>query len=168
MRRVSWNLASCHATVQKLLIRQFLTISMVWDLVEAMRDRQCALSHDATESALIVSGVINKPTTVQLCILPVYRRLAVAKFSKSTMYKLLTWPWPRPLREHPLITRLRLCMADPYTKSKSLALAVAEILHGVENSKTGYLTLTTPFSGKIFLQQGGTRYDKSVYQIWSL
>jgi len=54
-------------------------------LVGGMRDRQCALNHDATESAAIVSGVINKPTTVELCILPVYRRLAVAKFSKSTM-----------------------------------------------------------------------------------
>jgi len=29
--------------------------------------------------------VINKPTTVELCISPVYRRLAVAKLSKSTM-----------------------------------------------------------------------------------
>jgi len=35
-------------------------------------------------------GVINKPTTVELWISPVYRRLAVAKFSKSTMQKLLT------------------------------------------------------------------------------
>ena len=34
-------------------------------------------------------GVINKPTTVELCISPVYR-LAVAKFSMSTMSKLLT------------------------------------------------------------------------------
>ena len=34
--------------------------------------------------------VINKPTTVELCISPVYRRLAMAKFSKSTMQKLLT------------------------------------------------------------------------------
>ena len=35
MRRVNWNLANCHATVQKLLIRQVLTESMVWvgDLV---------------------------------------------------------------------------------------------------------------------------------------
>ena len=41
---------------------------------EAMRDRQCALNHDATESAPIVSGVINKPTTVELCISPVYRQ----------------------------------------------------------------------------------------------
>jgi len=57
---------------------------------EAMRDRQCALNHDVTESAPIVSGVINKPTTVELCISLVYRRLAVAKFSKSTMYQLLT------------------------------------------------------------------------------
>jgi len=30
-------------------------------------------------------GVINKLTTVELCISLVYRRLAVAKFSKSTM-----------------------------------------------------------------------------------
>jgi len=29
--------------------------------------------------------VINKPTTVELCISPVYRRVAVAKFSKSTL-----------------------------------------------------------------------------------
>ena len=55
----------------------------IWS--EAMRDGQCALKHDATESAPIVSGVINKPTTVELCISPVFRRLAVAKFSKSTM-----------------------------------------------------------------------------------
>jgi len=49
---------------------------------EAMRHELCALNHDETESAPIVSGVINKPTTVELCISPVYRRLAVAKFSK--------------------------------------------------------------------------------------
>ena len=30
-------------------------------------------------------GVINKPTTDELWISPVYRRLAVVKFSKSTM-----------------------------------------------------------------------------------
>ena len=44
-----------------------------------MRDRQCALNHDAIESAPIVSSVINKPTTMELCISHVYRRLAVAK-----------------------------------------------------------------------------------------
>ena len=54
-------------------------------LSEAMRDRQSALNHDAIESAPIVSGVINKPTTLELYISPVYRRLAVAKFSKTTM-----------------------------------------------------------------------------------
>jgi len=30
-------------------------------------------------------GVINKPTTVELCTSPVCRRLAVAKFSKSNV-----------------------------------------------------------------------------------
>ena len=40
-------------------------------------------------------GVINKPTTVELWISPVYRRLAVAKFSKSTIeiaHVILTTP----------------------------------------------------------------------------
>jgi len=61
-------------------------------------------------------GVINKPTTVDLYISPVYRRVDVAKYSKSTKQKLLPWRWPCPLREHSLITRLRLCMADQCTK----------------------------------------------------
>jgi len=50
-----------------------------------MCHEQCALNLDATESAPIASGVINKLTTIELRISPVYRRLAVAKFSKSTM-----------------------------------------------------------------------------------
>jgi len=78
-------------------------------------------------------GVINKPTTVKLWISPVYQRLAVAKFSKSTIYKLLTWPWPRPLREHSLITRLRLRMADSHTKFEvSSASCCREITWGVK------------------------------------
>ena len=36
-----------------------------------MRDRQCALNHDAIESALIVSSVINKPTTLS-CVYHLY------------------------------------------------------------------------------------------------
>ena len=65
MRLVSSNLANYDATVQKLLIRQVLTKPMVssW----RFSWRQC---------------VINKPTTVELCISPVCRRLAVAKFFK--------------------------------------------------------------------------------------
>ena len=116
MHLVSSNLANYHATVQKLLIRQVLTKPMVWSWRFSWR--QC---------------VINKPTTVELCISPVYRRLAVAKFSKSTMYKLLTWPWPRPLREHSLITRLRLHMADPCTKVEVSSISgCGEITRGVK------------------------------------
>ena len=81
-----------------------------------MRDRQCALNHDAISRFHCLRCVINKPTTDDLWISPVYQRLAVAKFSKSTMYKLPAWPWPRPLREHSLITRLRLRTTDPCTK----------------------------------------------------
>ena len=53
MRLVSSNLANYHATVQKLLLRQVLTESMVWSWRFSWR--QC---------------VINKPTTVELCISP--------------------------------------------------------------------------------------------------
>ena len=62
MRLVSSNHDNYHATVQKLLIRQVLTNPMVWSW--RLSWRQC---------------VINKPTTVELCTSPVYRRLAVAK-----------------------------------------------------------------------------------------
>ena len=43
MRRVNWNLASCHATVQKLLIRQVLTKSMVWSW--RFSRRQCVIDN---------------------------------------------------------------------------------------------------------------------------
>ena len=88
MRRLNWNLANCHATVQKLLIRQVLTKSMVWSW--RFSRRQCVI--DNVHSTMTrpsrfhcLRCVINKPTTDDLCISPVYRRLAVAKFSKSTM-----------------------------------------------------------------------------------
>ena len=67
MRRVNWNLASCHATVlQKLLIRQALTKSMVWSWRFSRMQRVIdnVLNHDPIESAAIVSSVINKPTTL--------------------------------------------------------------------------------------------------------
>ena len=43
MRRVNWNLANCHATVQKLLIRQVLTESMVWSW--RFSRRQCVIDN---------------------------------------------------------------------------------------------------------------------------
>jgi len=38
---------------------------------------------------------------------------------------------------------------------KSLAFAIADILHGVLNSKTCHLTLTTPLSGTFFIGRIG-------------
>ena len=43
MRRVNWNLANCHATVQKLLLRQVLTKSMVWSW--RFSRRQCVIDN---------------------------------------------------------------------------------------------------------------------------
>ena len=52
-------------------------------------------------------------------------------------------------------------MADPCTKFEvSNVIRCGDI--------AGYLTLTTPLSEKIFLLQGGTSYDKLMYQIRSL
>jgi len=42
-------------------------------------------------------------------------------------------PWPRPLREHSLITRLRLCMTDPCTKFEVSSVSrCGEITRGVK------------------------------------
>jgi len=101
-------------------------------------------------------GVINKPTTVQLWISPVYRRLAVAKFSKSTMQKLLTWPWPRPLREHYLIKRLRLRMADPCTKSEACRVSrCGDITWGVKFLQRVTWPWQRPFQGRFFIGMVG-------------
>jgi len=88
MRRVNWNLANCHATVQKLLIRQVLTKSIVrsWRFSR----RQCVIDNvhsNMTRPSRFhcLRCVIDKPTTDYLWISPVYRRLAVTKFSKSTI-----------------------------------------------------------------------------------
>ena len=43
MRRLNWNLANCHATVQKLLIRQVLTKSMTWRW--RFSRRQCVIDN---------------------------------------------------------------------------------------------------------------------------
>ena len=51
-------------------------------LLEAMCNKHV---HSAMTRPSRLIGVINKPTTDELWISPAYRRLAVAKFSKSTM-----------------------------------------------------------------------------------
>ena len=43
MRHVNWNFANCHATVQKLLIQQVLTKSMVWSWRVSLR--QCVIDN---------------------------------------------------------------------------------------------------------------------------
>ena len=59
---------------------------------------------------------------------------------------------PRPcrLREHSLITRLRLHMADPCTKSKSLALAVGRYYMGCKILKRVIWPWPRPFQGRFF------------------
>ena len=52
MLRVSWNLVNCHATVQKLLVRQVLNKSKLgsWRVTMGQCVIKCALNHDAIES----------------------------------------------------------------------------------------------------------------------
>jgi len=77
MRRVSWNLANCHATVQKLLVRQVQNKSKLWSWRVTVR--QCVINIVYVHSTVTRSrrfhcpiGVINKPNTGELWISPVY------------------------------------------------------------------------------------------------
>jgi len=47
---------------------------------------------------------------------------------------------------------------------KSVALAVPKIFHGVQNSKVGHMTLSTPLLGTVYHQQAETCYDKPTHQ----
>ena len=67
MRRVSWNLANCHATVQKLLVRQVLNKSKLWSWRFSWR--QQAMCNKHVHSTMMrpsrfhcAIGVIKKPT----------------------------------------------------------------------------------------------------------
>ena len=77
---------------------------------------------------------MNKPTTVELCILPVYRRLAVAEFFKVHNVEIVHVTLTTPTYiEHSLITRLRLRMADPCTTCEVSSVSrCGEITRGVK------------------------------------
>jgi len=89
MRRVSWNLANCHATVQKVLVRQVLNKSKLWRWRVTVG--RCVINmctqpwRDRVASTVL--QVSNKATTEVLWISPVYRRLAV-KFLYIAVYSL--------------------------------------------------------------------------------
>jgi len=101
-------------------------------------------------------GVINKPTTVELWISPVCRRLAVAKICKSTMLKLLTWPWRRPLRECSLITRLRLRIANPCTRFEVSSFSrCRDFTSGAKILKRVSWPWPRPFQGRFFFGRVG-------------
>ena len=65
-----------------------------------------------------VVGVIHTLTVDELItrFTPIHRRLAVAKFSKSKMQKLPTWPWPRPFAGWLVVSRLGLASINLQTK----------------------------------------------------
>ena len=52
---------------------------------KAMRNKHVQSTTTRQSRCHCLVRVINKQTTVELCISPIYRRIAVAKFSKSTM-----------------------------------------------------------------------------------
>jgi len=116
MRLVSSYLANYHATVQKLLIWQVLTKPMVWSWRFSWR--QC---HKQTDDGRVVYIT---------CILTT---CCGKIFLSPQCRSWLTWPWPRPLRKHRLITKLRLCMADPCTKFEVSSFSrCGEITRGVK------------------------------------
>jgi len=122
--------ASCHATVQKLLVRQVLNKSKLKRYSKAMCNKHVHSTMTRLSRFRCPVGVINKQTTIELWISPVYRRLAVAKLSPQcrncsddpdlahlgNTHSSQDWDFAWPTRVQNL---------------KSLALAVAEKLHGV-------------------------------------
>ena len=76
------------------------------------------INHDATESLSLYQSCHKQTDYGRVVDITCIPTTCCGEIFKSTMQKLLTWPWPRPLREHSLITRLRLHMADPCTKSE--------------------------------------------------
>ena len=118
---VSSNLANCHASVQKLLIRQVLTKSMV--LSWRFSRRQCVINN--------VDSTMTRPSRLPLSQLSWTNRRRSSCVYHLYTDDLLWWNFLSPqgrncsrdadhaqLREHTLITRLRLHMADPCTKSE--------------------------------------------------
>jgi len=81
MRRVSWNLASCDATVQKLLVRQVLNKSKLWSWSVTVGRCVINMCNKHVHSTMTRSsrfhcpiGVMNKPTTDEFRISLVYWR----------------------------------------------------------------------------------------------
>ena len=133
MRRVNWNLANCHATVQKLRI-QVLTKSMVWSW--RFSRRQCVIDN--------VHLTMTQPSR-----LPLSQVSYTNRPQTSCVYHLYTHDL---LWQNFLSPQCRNCSRDPdhahlgsthlsqdydftwptrVQNLKSLALAFAEILRGV-------------------------------------
>jgi len=115
-----------------------------------MCHEQCALNHDATESAPIVLDVINKPTTLELCISPVYRRLAVAKFSKSTSTNCSRDPDHAHLGSTDSPQDLYFTWPTRVQNLKSLALALQRYYMGCKILKRVIWPWPRPFQGRFF------------------
>ena len=75
MRRVNWNLANCHATVQKLLIRQVLTKTTAWSW--RFSRRQCVIDN--------VNSTMTRPNR-----LPLSQVSYTNRRRSSTVYHLYT------------------------------------------------------------------------------
>ena len=116
------------------------------------------VTHSSRFRCLI--GVINKPTTVELCMSPVYRRLAVAKFSRSVhnveiAYVTLT----TPLSGRFFIGRVGLAVVNQCTKFEVSRFTRYETMNsGAKCRKWGGL-------GRLGGTQGHGQYHHSIERI---
>jgi len=118
----NWNLANCHATVQKLLIRQVLTKSMVWSWKFSRRQYVIDNVHSTMTrtSRLPLSQMSLTNRRRWSCVYHLY--------TDDLLWRNVLSPQCRNCSRDPdhahlgstqsLITRLRLHMADPCTKSE--------------------------------------------------
>jgi len=151
MRRVSWNLANRHATVQKLLVRQVLNKSKLWSW--RVKVDRCVMNMRTQpwRESLSLSYTCHKQTddgrVVYITCIPTTCSPQCRNCSRdpdhshlgnthSSQDKFFAWP-----------TRVQ--------NLKSLALAVAEILHGVKILKRVNWPLPRPFQGRVFMGRAG-------------
>ena len=105
--------------MQKLLVRQVQNNLKLWSCTDKVG--RCVINMCTQlchiQVAFIVVQVSQTNRRRSSCVHHLYTDdLLWRNFLSPQCRKLLTWPWRHPLKEHSLITRLRLRMGDPCTK----------------------------------------------------
>ena len=119
-----------------------------------MRDRQCALNHDATSHFHCLRCVINKQMTDDLWISPVYDDLLWRNFL-SPQSRNCSRDFDHAHLGSTHSSRLTLRMADPCTKSEVSSVSRRRYYMGCKILKRVIWPWPSPFQGRFFFGRVG-------------